>query len=218
MFNAPSASAAAVPQSDYIQPNLGHALRIWWAYYWPTTLIATIISVILNVLLRALYQTSSAPGHWILWAIRLQSYIVTFAVAIFVIDYILQKQFRHFRIVLQATTVGSGAQEVPVNLRRSLRVWWTFTWRTLIGGAIGFIAIILPLGMFFSVFRPGPIASTIFGSFLGLCVGASVSLYVIYSSILDEDFGDFRVCLMPRKSAEPVASAATPAASHSLPQ
>jgi hypothetical protein len=41
-------------------------------------------------------------------------------------------------------------------------------------------------------------------------IEAAVGLFVIYSNILDEDFADFRVNLIPRTSPEP-ATASAPA-------
>jgi hypothetical protein len=45
---------------------------------------------------------------------------------------------------------------------------------------------------------------------VGIALGGAVGLFVIYSNILDEDFGDFRVCLLPRSEAK--VAPATPAA------
>jgi hypothetical protein len=41
-------------------------------------------------------------------------------------------------------------------------------------------------------------------------LGGASGLFVIYSNILDENFGDFRVCLLPRQAANDATS--TPAA------
>jgi hypothetical protein len=46
-----------------------------------------------------------------------------------------------------------------------------------------------------------------------IAIDAGAGLFVIYSNILDEDFGDFRVCLLPLQkdaaaSALPVPTAA----------
>jgi hypothetical protein len=38
---------------------------------------------------------------------------------------------------------------------------------------------------------------------LGFVTGGALSLFVIYSNILDEDIGDFRVVLLPRQSTVP---------------
>ncbi len=43
-------------QENYVQPALGHGLRIWWAYYWPTSLISFFIIVVLTVLLRKAWE------------------------------------------------------------------------------------------------------------------------------------------------------------------
>src|SRR5713101_6239709 len=46
-------------QENYVQPTVGHGLRIWWAYYWPTSMISFFIIVVLTVLLLV---ASPCPG------------------------------------------------------------------------------------------------------------------------------------------------------------
>jgi hypothetical protein len=76
LFNAPSAPSASLPQRDYIQPNLGHGLRIWWAYYWPTFLISSFVIGVLMVLLRKAWENLVVSGHVVLWANRILPYVV----------------------------------------------------------------------------------------------------------------------------------------------
>jgi hypothetical protein len=49
---------------------------------------------------------------------------------------------------------------------------------------------------------------------IGFVTGGALSLFVIYSNILDEDIGDFRVVLRPRQNAvtshSPLATDAAP--------
>jgi hypothetical protein len=72
--------------------------------------------------------------------------------------------------------------------------------------------VIYPTGIFVGLFRPSPAFSYVFFGLLGFVVGGSVALFVIYSNILEEDIGDFRVSLLPRevgnRSAPPTASSA----------
>jgi hypothetical protein len=56
MFESPSGAHSAPGLDDYIQPNLGHGLRIWWAYYWPTTLITLVLSFLLGLAVRVLWE------------------------------------------------------------------------------------------------------------------------------------------------------------------
>ena len=44
-----------------------------------------------------------------------------------------------------------------------------------------------------------------------IAIDAGAGLFVIYSNILDEDFGDFRVCLLPlrNEAAAPAAPVTT---------
>jgi purine-cytosine permease-like protein len=138
-------------------------------------------------------------------------WVITYAVAVPVFYFILRKRFRDFRIGLVQLRDGVAAEVLPPTLPRTLRIWWTYSWRTVIYRLVlGFVAS-LPLGILLgtigSIFpRLAPAVG-----FLGSSViEAAVGLFVIYSNILDEDFADFRVNLIPRTSPEP-ATASAPA-------
>ena len=219
MFEAPSATSASSPPDDYIQPTLSHALRVWWAYYWRTTLIAGFFGIFVSFTLRSVYASAGANSAWVFWAKQAQDFALTAIVAIFVIDYILEKQFKHFRIGLVSAASAMERHDVPVTLWRSMRVWWSFTWRNIVGIGIGYVVVILPFSWLINITRPPEFVTLILLLLVGIAVGGFVALFVIYSSILDEEFGDFRVALLPRKSeavtAAPAVAApptATPAA------
>lgn len=212
MFNAPSVASAAAPPSNYIQPTLNHGLRIWWAYFWPTTLIAAVLSFSVAYWLRVLYQNLVVSATVFIWVARLQSYVLTSLVAIFAIQYVLRRQFRRFRIALVSTSVAEGTERLAVTAIRGLRVWWTFTWRTIVYVAIAYVVVILPLGWFVGIFAPGPIFNAVFFLLLGIVINGAISLFIVYSNILDEDFGDFRVVLLPRESLPQNATATAPPA------
>lgn len=212
MFEAPSA-ASVPPLDDYIQPTLSHALRVWWAYYWRTTLIAGFYGIFVSFTLRSVYASAGPNSAWVSWAKQAQDFILTAIVAIFVLDYILEKQFKHFRIGLLSAASAIERHDVPVTLWRSMRVWWSFTWRNIVGSVIGYVVVILPLSWLITITRPPELAALVVMFLSGFAVAGLVALFVIYSSILDEEFGDFRVALLPRKEVVPVAPVAAPAAS-----
>ena len=173
IFDTPhAASAAPSSLSNYIQPNLGHGLRIWWAFFWPTTVISAVLTIAANSYLKFLYENSNVSGSLLRPILKYDVYIFSYVVAFFAMYYILRKNFRHFRIGLLTHRGGEGSEILETTLLRTARVWWTYSWRTALSGAVG--------------------------------------LFVVYSNILDEDFGDFRVCLLPRP--EPNAVPGTPAA------
>jgi hypothetical protein len=211
MFEASRAPASPLPDSSYIQPNLGHGLRIWWAFYWPATLISGFLLVVVNSWLRKLYEDMVLPASVVGPISNVDAYVLSYAVAFFVMYYILRKNFRHFRIGLLSNRGGAGAQPLSPTFGRTLRVWWTYSWRTLLYSAIVWIAAVLPLSSFARVFNSSPRFTSIFEGLLALSVSAAVGLYAIYSNILDEDIAGFRVCLLPRQPA--TSSPPTPAAS-----
>ena len=206
MFETPSSGREILLSAgDYVQPNLGHGLRIWWAFYWRTTLIAIILTLALNAGLRRLYESMNVPGSVIGPVMTYDIYFFNYAAALFVMYYILRKNFRHFRVGLLSNYGGEGAQPLRPTLRRVLRVWWTYSWRSLFYLAIAWIVVVYPMAWFLGIFNPGPVFVAVFSVVFGLFVSAAVGLFAIYSNILDEDIADFRVCLLPRQAASTVS-------------
>jgi hypothetical protein len=216
MFDAPR-PVGAVPAAlqNYIQPNFGHGLRIWWAFFWPTLLISTTLTIAVNLIVARAYSNlhiSAAVARPIL---KYDNYVFAYIVALFVMDYILGKKFRHFRIALLTNQGGESAQQLDSTLARALRVWWTYSWRTLLYRVIASFVAAIPLGTIIGLLaRVRPLQAAVQFLF-ALAVDAAAGLFVIYSNIIDEDFGEFRVCLLPRDNepVSPVSHAATPAAS-----
>jgi hypothetical protein len=211
----PLASARSTsPSDDYIQPTLGHAWRIWWAFYWPTTLVSLVLGFGFGRLLRLVYENGLANANFVRLASQIGGYMINYLVALFVLYYILNKNFRHFRLGLLSSSRGTPNVAVDVTYGRTLRVWWIYVWRTIVYTALAWVFVIYPAGMFVGLFRPTPTLSYVFFGLLGFVVGGSVALFVIYSNILEEDIGDFRVCLLPREVANrsaPAKPASAPA-------
>lgn len=197
MFDAPHPSELPSPASDYIQPDFGYALRIWWALFWPTTLIGFILGYGLTLGLKALYEDNIVQGRYLEMPFRYGGYVVNYAVALFVMDYILNKKFRHFRIGLFKNVGEIDAHPVDATLLRAARVWWTYVWRSFLYGVVGWVVIVLPMSSFVGIFNPGPAVTTLIFSLLSLLIGGAAALFAIYSNILDEDIGGFRVTLLP---------------------
>lgn len=206
------APAPPVPSylSNYIQPTFDHGLRIWWAFFWPTTLISAILGFAVEFGLRVIYEHTNVPGSLIGPVMRFTPYVISYVVALFIMEYILRKNFRHFRIGLVSNGGGANAQDLPATFARTVRVWWTYSWRTVLYRIIISFVASIPLGVLLGVFTRIPTAQAIVRALVMIAIDAGAGLFVIYSNILDEDFGDFRVCLLPlRKDATSAAPATT---------
>jgi hypothetical protein len=203
MFDPPPGAHAAPAIDDYTQPNLGHGLRIWWAYYWPTTLITLVLSLLLGLVVTALWENFIVPAKALVPVTRFGPYVINYAVALFIMHYVLGKTFRHFRLGLIPKDSASLAQTLKPTFIRTLRVWWIFTWRTVLYTVLCAVFVTYPMGMFVSLFKPSPLFASLFFQLLGFVTGGALSLFVIYSNILDENIGDFRVVLLPRQNVVP---------------
>jgi len=76
-----------VPHSDYIQPNLNHGLRIWWALFWRTTLID-----IFTVTGPSMAFHLALGPYW--------SYSFDYGAALAMMYFVVRKKFRTFHIRL----------------------------------------------------------------------------------------------------------------------
>ncbi len=211
MFNAPAAARAPNSDSSYIQPTLNHGLRIWWAYYWPTALAELVLSFVASLLLRLLYNDVIISAGTMLWTLRIQAYLLEYFISLFTVYYVLHRKFRSFRIALLPRASTAPSEPLPVTARRALRVWWTFSWRTLIYRLIVTFVATIPLGMIGGVLSEmNRVMAALVPLLEALFISAIVGLFVIYSNVLDEEFGDFRVVLLPRETkAEPISAAPT---------
>lgn len=93
----PAPAVRVVPAlDDYIQPNLGHPLRIWWAYYWPTTLITLVGGFVLRIVVQVLWQNFIFSAKPLMHVNRFGPYIINDVAALFILHYVLGKIFVTF--------------------------------------------------------------------------------------------------------------------------
>lgn len=211
MFNAPSVARESKPDSAYIQPTLNHGLRIWWAYYWPTTIIAGFLTFCAAFWLRLLYERAEISATALRYASLVVPYATTAVVGILIFRYLLGKSFRHFRLALLASAANVACPPLRPIWRRTLRVWWTFTWRSTIYAIVLSFLVNISLGVFLGMLREtSRVLAVTIPLVEGLIISAAVGLFVIYSNVLDEQFGDFRVVLLPRDAAQASIAANNP--------
>ena len=193
-----SAAPAGLTLADYIQPNLRDGLRIWWALYWRNTLVTAILVLQLEAASQTLYDHGLLSGSARAIILQFGPYVLNYVTAIFVMHYIARKRFRDYRIGLVSTYSDARIEVLPATRRRTFRIWWTYTWRTVLYIVILTFVTAIPVG-----FATGAVAAlapwlgTSFSTLVGLAIAAASGLYAIYSNILDEEIADFRVSLLP---------------------
>jgi hypothetical protein len=169
-----------------------------------------VLTIAVNSWLKALYESSNVPGSLLRPILKYDPYILTYAVAFFAMYYILRKNFRHFRIGLLSRRGGEGSEILETTLLRTARVWWTYSWRSFLYELIATFVTAIPRAVLVGLFGWNRGLQSLVAVLVSTALGGAVGLFVIYSNILDEDFGDFRVCLLPRP--EPNAVPGTPSA------
>jgi hypothetical protein len=186
------------PESPYVQPSFNYALRIWWAFFWPLNVMATVLTFGLTAAGYALYQGFHMSAAPLKYGLMVGPFLITYALALPVMFYILGKNFRHFRVGLVASGNFEHPQPVPRTMGRVARVWFAYSWRTLIYGLIAAFVTSLPLGAIAGAFSRMPAVAGSLRFLFGIAINGAVGLYVIYNNIIDENFGDARVTLLPR--------------------
>ena len=197
-------------RTDYIQPTLGYALRIWWALYWRTTAISLVLIGLTTLALRAMYEHAWISPIVAIWGSKVSTYVLTYAAVIPVMRFVLLKRFATFRVGLWSHDGRMSAPDEKPTWDRTLRVWWAYSWRTLIYSVVGGVVMGYPIGMMLGIVAPSPAVMKAFGMVFGFAVGAAMGLFVIYSRILDENIGDFRIALLATEVIEPTTSQAIP--------
>lgn len=104
------------------------------------------------------------------------------------------------------TAAGANSSFLEPNFKRTARIWWAWVWRSaLFGGAAGlFGSLVLSLsGILDHISEKA-------GQYLGLAVGVALAVPIgvwVFQIILEKDFGEFRVRLVPKA---PPASTSSP--------
>ena len=103
-----------------------------------------------------------------------------------------------------ATAVGNGAGFLEPTFKRAARIWWAWVWRSLVfGGAAGvFASATLSLSGILEHIsdRAGQFVSMGFGLALAVPIGIWV-----FQMVLEKDFGEFRLRLVPKAPQSPPA-------------
>jgi hypothetical protein len=182
---------------EHIPKTFGHTLRIWWAFYWRKAILFAIFVAALLWSANPLYARGAIPFWLFRYLTEFGPYIINYAAALLAIHFILRKKFRNFRIALVAFQGEDFNAVLPPTFRRTLRIWWTYSWRTFAYCIGVYFVVSLPLGLLVGTLGTiFPRLNDVFAYSAGLVIEGVAGFFVIYSNILDEEFGDFRVRLL----------------------
>ncbi|MGA8038195.1 MAG: hypothetical protein WA823_08720 [Candidatus Acidiferrales bacterium] len=192
---------AAAPESPYVQPTFDYALRIWWAFYWPlavTTIFAFFFAVVIGVIFRSVLRSAMPEMVWGIVGVIMLFY---FAFSFLVMYYLLDKKFRHFRVALVSSADYAHPKVIPRTGARVGRVWFAYIWRAVLYGVLASLVVSFPLNVITGPFVRMPALYFCLRLAAQIAISGAVGLYIIYNNILDERFGDARVCLLRRDVA-----------------
>jgi hypothetical protein len=213
-------AAAELPRADlagndYMQPTFGHGLRIWWAIFWKVQLISGVLDVLLRAWVMYLYRETTLEAHLLRPALLAGPFVIQYSTTLMVMYFVLRKTFRSFRLQLTLGDMVDGSEPASYTWGRVARVWFAYSWRTLIYGLIAAFVVGFPTGALLGAFSRMPAVYQTLQLLVGTIVNGAVGLFVIYTNVIDEKFGDFRVSLLPRQtSSVTVQAAALPTAAN----
>jgi hypothetical protein len=101
-----------------------------------------------------------------------------------------------------ATAAGSEAGFLEPTFKRAARIWWAWVWRSVVfGGAAGlFASAVLSLsGILEHVSEK---AGQVVSMAAGLALAVPIGIWV-FQMVLEKDFGEFRLRLVPRAAPPP---------------
>jgi hypothetical protein len=103
-----------------------------------------------------------------------------------------------------ATAAGSEPRSLEPTFKRAARVWWAWVWRSVVfGGAAGlFASAVLSLSGILE--RISEKAGQAVSMGAGLALAVPIGIWV-FQVILEKDFGEFRLRLMPKAAPPPPA-------------
>jgi hypothetical protein len=197
----PGANASAAPETPYAQSTFNYALRIWWAFYWPLGL-ATIVAFFVVAIIGGIIQgLRHAPPQQIILPVFGAAILCYFGLSFLVMYYILDKEFRHFRVALVSSTDYAHPQILPRTTARVGRVWFAYIWRAIVYGIVASFVASFPLSVITGPFVRMPAVFVGLKFATQIALSGAVGLFVLYNNIIDDRFGDVRVCLLRRDAA-----------------
>jgi hypothetical protein len=107
------------------------------------------------------------------------------------------------------TAAGSGTGFLEPTFKRSARIWWAWVWRSAVfGGAAGlFGSLVLSLSGILDRISEKT------GQYLGLGMGIALAIPVgilVFQMVLEKEFGEFRIRLVPKAPIAPLVSSDEP--------
>jgi len=100
------------------------------------------------------------------------------------------------------TAAGSEAGFLEPTFKRAARIWWAWVWRSVVfGGAAGLFASFV-LGLSGILEHISERAGQLVSMAAGLALAVPIGIWV-FQMILEKDFGEFRLRLMPRAAPQP---------------
>jgi hypothetical protein len=100
------------------------------------------------------------------------------------------------------TAAGPGAGFLQPTFKRAARIWWAWVWRSVVfGGAAGlFGSMVLNLSGVLD--RISEKAGQYLGAGIGVALAVPVGIWV-FQMVLEKDFGEFRIGLVPKAPVVP---------------
>jgi len=125
-----------------LEPTLGHALRIMWAWYWRYMTLGFGPFAVTLLLKLLPYSVPDDPNdletmYFLIVALAASAPVWAFP---FTFRMALNKDFKNFRIGFAVPLSTTPLEFVAPTLNQVRTVWWSLTWRSALWGLACFLA------------------------------------------------------------------------------
>lgn len=207
----PITTGADASLTPYVQPSFNYALRIWWAFYWP-------LSLVLFLTFAGFYFVSAELMHRRLMVhgqLDMRSTFVAVGIgwvaSYFSMHHVVAKKFSHFRTGLVSYADLQKPAEVARTVALVFPVWIAYFWRNLIYSYVVNWIVMIPVNVILAVFSRVPMVHGILVFATQIALNGAVGLYIFYNNVIDERINDVEVTLLPLGVAPAVPVAPTQA-------
>lgn len=91
-----------------LEPTFGRAIKVWWAFFWRSVLLAVAVSMVLGFIIGLVFGLIGIPQDTIQRVGAFAGFIAGIAASVYCMQMILAKNFGEFQVVLLSRDASNG--------------------------------------------------------------------------------------------------------------